>query len=160
MAKNEILKEIERSPFQKIKVAVTDVDGVLRGKYLLKDKFLSAAQNGFGFCNVVFGWDSADVCYDNGKFTGWQTGYPDALAEIDLQTYRKVPWDAGVPFFLGQFITTDGKPLPVCPRQLLRAQIKRAEARGLSEVRHGPEWFNFRRLPRRSPPRVPIVPSL
>ncbi len=145
MAKNEILKEIERSPFQKIKVAVTDVDGVLRGKYLLKDKFLSAAQNGFGFCNVVFGWDSADVCYDNGKFTGWQTGYPDALAEIDLQTYRKVPWDAGVPFFLGQFITTDGKPLPVCPRQLLRAQIKRAEARGfVSKFGMEFEWFNFR----------------
>ena len=41
----------------KIKVAVTDIDGVLRGKYLHPDKFASAVEGGFGFCDVVFGWD-------------------------------------------------------------------------------------------------------
>jgi glutamine synthetase len=73
------LKDLARSPHEKVKVAVTDIDGILRGKYLHKDKFLAAAENGFGFCNVVFGWDSGDVCYDNGAYTGWHTGYPDAL---------------------------------------------------------------------------------
>jgi glutamine synthetase len=43
-----------------VKVAVSDTDGVLRGKYLHKEKFLSAVESGFGFCNVVFGWDSND----------------------------------------------------------------------------------------------------
>lgn len=38
--------------------AVIDVDGVLRGKIMAKDKFISAAKDGFGFCGVVFGWDS------------------------------------------------------------------------------------------------------
>ena len=50
--------------FEKAKVAVTDIDGVLRGKYLGREKFLSSLEAGFGFCNVVLGWDSADVCYD------------------------------------------------------------------------------------------------
>ena len=36
----------------------------------------SAAEGGFGFCDVVFGWDSADECYDNGTYTGWQSGLP------------------------------------------------------------------------------------
>ena len=80
-----VLDELRRAPGQKVKVAITDVDGVLRGKYLHKDKFLSAAEGGgFGFCNVVFGWDSADVCYDNATYTGWHTGYPDAVARVDL----------------------------------------------------------------------------
>ena len=39
-----------------LKVAVTDIDGILRGKYLAREKFLSAIDGGFGFCNVVLGW--------------------------------------------------------------------------------------------------------
>ena len=111
----DILAELRRSPTQKVKVAVTDIDGVMRGKYLHKDKFLSAAEGGgFGFCNVVFGWDSADVCYDNATYTGWHTGYPDAVARVDLSTARTVPWDGGVPFFLADFEDGRGGPLPVC----------------------------------------------
>src|SRR5690242_11355828 len=106
-SKAQILMQLEESPHQKVKVAVTDLDGIHRGKYLDKSKFLSAAESGFGFCNVVFGWDSADVCYDNASYTGWHTGYPDALARIDLATYRQIPWENNLPFFLADF--EDGK---------------------------------------------------
>ena len=91
-----------------MKLAIVDLDGILRGKYVHKDKFLSAVESGFGFCNVVFGWDSADVCYDNTRYTGWHTGYPDAIARIDLSTYREVPWDNKVPFFLADFEADGG----------------------------------------------------
>jgi glutamine synthetase len=141
-----VLEEIRQSPIQKVKVAVADIDGVLRGKYLHKDKFLSAAEGGgFGFCNVVLGWDSGDVCYDNVAFTGWHSGYPDVMARIDLATHRTVPWDGGVPFFLGEFVAADGSPLPICPRQTLRRVLARAEGMGYA-VRCGMEfeWFNFR----------------
>src|SRR3954469_19211144 len=124
------LAEVRRSGKGRVKVAVTDIDGVLRGKYLHVDKFLSAAATGFGFCNVVFGWDSGDVCYDNGAYTGWHTGYPDALARIDLSTFRKIPWEKDTPFFLGDFEDTSGKPLGICPRQLLKRVIARAERAG------------------------------
>ena len=54
------------------------------------DKFFSAVESGFGFCDVVFGWDLHDHCYDNTKLTGWQHGFPDAIARLDLNTYRTV----------------------------------------------------------------------
>jgi glutamine synthetase len=145
----DVLEELRRSPVQKVKVAVTDIDGVLRGKYLHKDKFFSAAEGGgFGFCNVVFGWDSGDVCYDNGKYTGWHSGYPDAVARVDLSTYRTVPWDNGVPFFLGDFEDGRGGPLPICPRSLLKKILARAEAAGYA-AKAGLEfeWFNFQETP-------------
>ncbi len=143
--KNEILDQIRISKIQKIKVAIADIDGVLRGKYLHKDKFLAAAESGFGFCNVVFGWDSSDACYDNAAYTGWHTGYPDALARIDLNTFRKVPWDGGVPFFLGDFEDTQGRPLAHCPRQLLKSVIARAKTAGYQAFCGMEfEWFNFR----------------
>jgi glutamine synthetase len=108
-----VLNELARSKHEKVKVAVADIDGVLRGKYLQKAKFLSAAESGFGFCNVVFGWDSSDVCYDNATYTGWHTGYPDAQVRLDPATRRSVPWDGDVPFFLGDFVDAKGGPLEV-----------------------------------------------
>src|SRR5580692_7045718 len=79
----------------KVKVGGFDVDGVLRGKYLSLDKFWSALDDGIGFCDVVFGWDMADVLYDNAKVTGSSTGYPDAHARIDTATFRVLPWEPG-----------------------------------------------------------------
>jgi len=145
----DVLAELRRSPTQKVKVAVTDIDGVMRGKYLHKDKFLAAAEGGgFGFCNVVFGWDSADVCYDNATYTGWHTGYPDAVARVDLSTARTVPWDGGVPFFLADFEDGQGGPLPVCPRSLLKKIVARAQAAGfVAKAGLEFEWFNFQETP-------------
>ncbi|NUP07564.1 MAG: glutamine synthetase [Polyangiaceae bacterium] len=141
----DITTELEKSPSPKVKVAITDIDGILRGKYLHKEKFLSAMSGGFGFCNVVFGWDAADVCYDNVRYTGWHTGYPDALARVDTTTYRRVPWDGNVPFFLGDFQDEAGAPLPVCPRSLLKGVLEKARALGFS-AKAGLEfeWFNFK----------------
>jgi glutamine synthetase len=145
----DILEELKQSDVKKVKVAVTDIDGVLRGKYIHRDKFLSATENGFGFCNVVLGWDSSDVCYDNVRYTGWHTGYPDAQVKLDLSTYRTVPWDGGVPFFLGEFVGNDGQtPLEICPRQLLKKVIQRAHDMGfVAACGLEFEWFNFKETP-------------
>ena len=56
---------IQNSSHNKVRVAVSDIDGVMRGKLMHKDKFLSALEADFGFCNVVFGWDINDASYDN-----------------------------------------------------------------------------------------------
>ncbi|HUR87935.1 MAG TPA: glutamine synthetase family protein [Ramlibacter sp.] len=142
------LAAIRKSGAQKVKVACSDIDGVLRGKYLHVDKFEGATESGFGFCDVVFGWDVGDVTYDNATVTGWQHGFPDALARLDLNTHRKVPWDDNVDFFLGEFINTDGTPYEVCPRQTLKRVLARAEKAGF-RVMTGMEyeWFNFRETP-------------
>jgi glutamine synthetase len=146
------LAALRKSGAQKVKVACSDIDGILRGKYLHIDKFLGAAEphpkGGFGFCDVVFGWDSSDQCYDNAQVTGWQHGFPDALARLDLDTGRNVPWDNGVPFFLGEFVNADGSPYPVCPRQTLKRVLQRASKLGF-DVMTGMEfeWFNFAETP-------------
>src|SRR5579864_2414925 len=111
----------------KIKVGGFDVDGVLRGKYISRDKLNSAAETGLGFCDVIFGWDSSDQLYDNVKVTGWHTGYPDALARLDLSTFRVIPWEPATAFFILDFYDNAGQPLSVSPRQVLqRVKIGRA----------------------------------
>ena len=143
-----MLDELEAGPDDYVKVAIVDIDGVLRGKYLDKGKFLSATKSGFGFCNVVFGWDSSDQCYDNTTYTSWRSGYPDAEVRIDLSTFRRIPWEDDRPFVLGEFVAADGAPLGVCPRQLLRQVIDRvADAGYEAKVGMEFEWFNFAESP-------------
>jgi len=144
----EILKYVQSHPGGKVKIAYADIDGILRGKYIATDKFLSALKGNTTFCDVIFGWDSGDVCYDNVKYTGWHTGYPDASARLDTQTFRKIPWENDVPFFLGELLDPKGNPSEVCPRQLLKKVNAQAGKMGFSAVFSQEfEWFNFAETP-------------
>ncbi len=142
------LDAVRKTGHNRVKVAITDIDGVLRGKYIHVDKFASAIEGGFGFCDVVFGWDSADECYDNVRYTGWHTGYPDAQVRLIPETFRTLPWEDGVPFFLGEFVTAGGDPMPLCPRQVLKRVVEYGASLGYT-ARFGLEfeWFNFQETP-------------
>lgn len=148
MEKNEILQYVNDHPSGKVKIAFADIDGILRGKYISKEKFLSACESNIGFCDVIFGWDMADLSYDNSRYTGWHTGYPDCPAQIDLTTFRKIPWEENLPFFMGDFVDKEGKPSPVCPRQLVKKLVGEAESLGFTpSFAQEFEWFNFSETP-------------
>ena len=74
MSHQAVFEYVQNHPSGRVKIAVADIDGVLRGKYISSEKFLSVAQSHLGFCDVIFGWDMADVAYDNGTYTGWHSG--------------------------------------------------------------------------------------
>jgi glutamine synthetase len=136
---------VEQDPGKKVKLGIIDIDGILRGKVIHIDKFKSILNSDFGFCDVVFGWDMNDQLYDQGKFTGWHSGFPDAKAKIDISTYRRIPWDDNTPFFLADFIKKDGSPLDVCPRSLLKKINSQAKNAGFTAFFSQEfEWFNFK----------------
>ena len=120
----------EKRGIKKVKVGGFDLDGVLRGKFVSMDKFRSAMQKGFGFCDVIFGWDIGDILYDNAKVTGWHTGYPDVHASLDPSTFRVLPYEPDTACFLVDFGLAEGVPHPACPRSLLKKVIARAAERG------------------------------
>lgn len=123
----DIKKGLKQLGVEYVKVGVFDIDGILRGKYIKIEKFLNALDNGFGFCDVIFGWDSNDQLYDSGKFTGWHTAYPDAIARIIPETVRMLPFENNIPFFLADFT---GRAAKVCPRNLLSRIVERAAGLG------------------------------
>lgn len=144
MTTDEIIQYVKTHPSGKVKIAFADIDGILRGKYVSLEKFLSAVEAGTGFCDVIFGWDANDTAYDNTPFTGWHTGYPDSAARIDVTTFRKIPWENDLPFFLGELTAANGDPSYVCPRQLLKKVLQEATAMGYTPYfAQEFEWFNF-----------------
>jgi glutamine synthetase len=132
---------VEACGHSHVKVGVFDMDGVMRGKYMSRDKFLSALDTGFGFCfcDVVLGWDVKDQLYDNVSYTGWHTGYPDVLVRILPSSCRQLPYENNMLFFLGEF-AADAES--VCPRATLRRVIDKAKTMGL-EVHSGFEYEFF-----------------
>jgi len=112
-----------------VKVGVFDIDGVLRGKYLARDKLRSAVQHGFGFCDVVLGWDSNDQLYDNTTLSGWHTGYRDARVLLDLSTFRRLPFEPATALILGGFADEYAN---ACPRSLLGRVVDKARSMGFA----------------------------
>jgi glutamine synthetase len=131
-----------------VKIGGFDVDGLLRGKYVSLAKLRSALESGFGFCDVIFGWDIGDVLYDKSSVTGWERGFPDAHAVLDQTTVRDVPWERGVVAMLCDFRDESGGPHPACPRSLLKRVRDKAAALGFeAQCSCEYEFFLFRETP-------------
>lgn len=132
---------------RQVKLGLTDLDGVLRGKYVSLDKFASLLRNGGGFCDCVLGWDMADELYagptsqQQQSLTGWHTGFPDARFRLLVDSER---WFAEerVPFFLGEFVGTQDTSHPVCPRNLYQRALDRLANLGY-QLRGGFEYEFF-----------------
>jgi glutamine synthetase len=112
-----------------VRVAGVDVDGVLRGKTMSKEKFLSIVKTGFGFSSCIFQWDMHDESYDANLDIGNRTnGNRDILAIPDIATFRRIPWENNAPFFFVTFALPEDEEaagLDVCPRTLVRMITKR-----------------------------------
>lgn len=123
----------------KVKVAGVDIDGVLRGKIISKKKFLSVAKDGFGFCSVIFGWDMHDQTYFRElKISNSENGYRDIVAKIDLSSFRRIPWEDNMPFFLVSFYDPDTDDrLSACSRGLLARMMEEVEKQGYGAMAGG-----------------------
>lgn len=148
MTKESVRSYIQEHQIENIKLAVVDVDGVLRGKYVNSKKFLSALEKGFGFCSVIFGWDSNDVLYRNDSFTGWADGFTDANATIDASSIRMLPTeDFKSVIFLADF--SESSAASVCPRSILRKTLERLGNLGLkASASFEFEFFLFNESPK------------
>jgi glutamine synthetase len=136
---------VEERGLRHVKIGVFDNDGVLRGKYVEREKFFGALEKGIGLCDVVLGWDSNDQQYDNVTFTGWHTAFPDAPVRLLPHTCRALPLEGNMLLFLGEFA---GHAEEVCPRATLRRVLRRAAALGYSAAAAAEyEFFLFCETP-------------
>lgn len=118
---------VEERQLSHVKVGIFDIDGVMLGKYMSRSKFFSALEHGFSFCDVILGWDSKDKLYDNVKYTGWHTGYPDTNVRIIPSSCRDIVFEDNQLLFIAEF---SGRAEAICPRALLRRMVQKAASMG------------------------------
>lgn len=141
----DIINQLKASAHNRVKVGVTDLDGILRTKYLHRDKVLNSLESGMGFCNVIFGWDSQDTLYGQ---SSPDPGFADLKATLHPATLRYIPWEENLPFLLADFSDSVEPLAYTCPRALLKKVVNRAEEMGFT-ARFGPEyeWFVYQETP-------------
>ncbi|WP_207061647.1 glutamine synthetase family protein [Motiliproteus sp. SC1-56] len=138
---------VEERNLTHVKVGLFDNDGVMRGKYMSREKFFSSLEGGFAFCDVVLGWDSCDQLYENVgvSFTGWHTGYPDAPVRVLPESCREIPFEPGMLLFLCDF---EGDAAAICPRNVLHRVLDKADAMGFdASAAFEYEFFLFNETP-------------
>jgi glutamine synthetase len=111
--------------------AFPDQQGRLAGKRYTVHTFLSQAREGWEGCNYLLGCDLENEPLPGYRSFSWELGYGDFMVRPDLNTLVLVPWLDKTAMVLGDIEGKDHKPVAVAPRQILQAQVRRAEAMGL-----------------------------
>ena len=108
-----------------------DQQGRLAGKRYTARTFLSQAREGWEGCDYLLGCDLENEPLPGYSSFSWERGYGDFMVRPDLDTLVLIPWLDRTAMVLGDIEGKDHQPLPVAPRQILQAQVRRADKLGL-----------------------------
>ena len=117
-------------------VAFTDMQGRLLGKRLHAEFFVDEmdAEHPVEGCNYLLALEMEMDPVPGYEIASWEQGYGDFAITPDMATLRRIPWLEGTALVLGDVGWHDGAPVQPSPRQVLRAQIERAEQLGLTPM--------------------------
>ena len=110
-----------------------DMQGRLMGKRFHVQHFLDSAWQETHCCNYLLATDLEMWTVDGYESTSWERGYGDYTLRPDLSTLRRAAWLEGTALVLSDILDHHGHdPVAHSPRALLKAQIARLEAMGLT----------------------------
>ncbi|MFC4067933.1 glutamine synthetase family protein [Actinoplanes subglobosus] len=129
----ELDVSVDNGSIDTVVLALTDMQGRLQGKRLHGRYFLDeVVSGGSEGCNYLLAVDVDMNTVDGYEMSSWSTGYGDFVMKPDFSTLRRVPWQPGTALVLADLLDTAGQPVLVSPRQILRRQLDRLAAHGLT----------------------------
>src|SRR5262247_1401006 len=134
MLSMEALKDAARvGLIDTVVLAFTDMQGRLAGKRLSAEYFIDEVAEHFAEgCNYLLAVDVDMNTVGGYEMSSWERGYGDFVMKPDLRTLRRVPWLPATALLLADLTWLDGTPVTASPRQILRTQLDRLTARGLT----------------------------
>ncbi|MFD9426622.1 MULTISPECIES: glutamine synthetase family protein [unclassified Streptomyces] len=114
-------------------LAFPDMQGRLQGKRFAAGFFLDEVmEHGTEGCNYLLAVDTDMNTVDGFEMSSWDRGYGDFAMRPDLSTLRRVPWNEATAMVIADLAWEDGSPVVAAPRQILRRQLERLAALGLT----------------------------
>lgn len=129
----DIEKRLQENPSELVLVGYTDIEGIIRAKYICAEKVLKSLSTNLGFSSAIISWDCADELYDNVSEGEADKGWPDIEARLVSDTLREIPLGFGQPslFLCCEFV---GEKSEYCSRTVLRRQCENAAEIGYEAV--------------------------
>ncbi|NYF57553.1 glutamine synthetase family protein [Micromonospora purpureochromogenes] len=130
----ELRVAIRGGEIDTVVLALTDMQGRLQGKRFHAPFFLDeVVRHGSEGCSYLLAVDVDMNTVDGYAMSSWERGYGDFAMRPDLATLRRVPWQPGTAMLLADLEWLDGSgPVVASPRQILRRQLDRLAAHGLT----------------------------
>lgn len=116
-------------------VAAIDMQGRLMGKRFHAQYFIDGGWEETHCCNYVLATDMEMNTVQGYKATSWQAGYGDLVMKPDLATLRPLPWLPGTALVICDLLDHHTHAeVPHSPRAILKRQVARAQAMGLTPI--------------------------
>jgi glutamine synthetase len=128
----ELRRMVEQGAIDTVVAVFPDQQGRLAGKRYTGRTYLAAAHEGWEGCNYLLGCDIENEPLPGYALFSWELGYGDFMVRPDHSAIVVIPWLDKTALVLGDVEGKDHKPLPVAPRQVLQAQVRRAADLGLT----------------------------
>ncbi|MEU8705653.1 glutamine synthetase family protein [Streptomyces sp. NPDC048565] len=130
---DELRLLVERGEIDTVVLAFTDMQGRLQGKRFAASFFLDEVlEHGTEGCNYLLAVDTDMNTVDGFAMSSWSNGYGDFAMRPDLTTLRRIPWHEATALVMADLTWEDGQPVVAAPRQILRRQLERLAAHGLT----------------------------
>ncbi|MEM9105035.1 MAG: glutamine synthetase family protein [Pseudomonadota bacterium] len=114
---------------------IIDMQGRLMGKRFVARHFVDSAWEETHCCDYLLATDLEMATPSGYVASSWERGYGDYVMKPDLSTLRPVPWLEGTALVLCDVLDHHThEPVPHAPRSILKHQVERLQAKGLSPV--------------------------
>jgi glutamine synthetase len=123
-----------------VRIIWVDQHGVPRCKFMSSVDYLSALENGIDFSAALLNMDSANKVFTplfvkgGGFDIDELTGFPDMVLVPDPTTFRVLPYADRTGWVLCDAYFSNGRPMPLDPRGLLRRQLASAAEDGFEFI--------------------------
>ncbi|HEY6538077.1 MAG TPA: glutamine synthetase family protein [Candidatus Dormibacteraeota bacterium] len=151
-AAERALSLVAEHEIRTVRIGVVDQHGAVRCKFVSSHDFQLALRNGIDFSGAILSLDSANKVFppafvEGGGFGVPElTGFPDLVLVPDPSTFHVLPWANQTAWVISDAYYSNGKPVGLSTRQVLRHQLELARELGFEyaaglEV----EFYIFRR---------------
>ncbi len=132
---DQLKQQVADGDVDTVLVCLVDMQGRLMGKRFHAAHFVNSAWEETHCCNYLLATDLEMATPDGYASTSWESGYGDYVMQPDLTTLRPLPWLAGTVMVLCDVLDHHTHaPVPHSPRAVLKKQLARLEALGLSPM--------------------------
>ena len=155
-----------------VRFETPDLNGVSRGKTVTADHFWGFVESGLALVSDIYCWDH-ECWVATGTGFGEDLTFGDLVMRPDLATFRVLPHLPGQARVICDMEHADGRPVEASPRRVLRHQVERAAAQGLTARMQAEYEFYLLDASTRLPPfggtditttltnqRLPVLPEI
>lgn len=129
---DELKADVAAGAIDTVIVCMTDMQGRLIGKRFQAEFFVDGAHRETHACDYLLANDIDMEPVPGYAAANWSRGYGDFVLKPDMGTLRRIPWLEGTALVLADVLDHHHHDVPHSPRQILKKQIARLDAMGMT----------------------------